>query len=1331
MKKKLINTFTRGVLAAFSSKRAKLFAVLLVICLPLVTLAVVKWQVSAQPCPCSVFPVNPTPQGTDNNGSPLEVGFKFRSSLDGYVTGVRFFKMAGMTGTHTGSLWDNQGNRLATATFSSETASGWQEVLFSSPVQITANTVYTASTFMTNGVYAFTANYFASPVVNDPLTAPAHNSVAAADAFDNRGQGVTNLSGSSVYPTDNFNAANYWVDVSFKENINNLAPTVSSTSPADGATGVNSGASIQATFDINMYSGSFSTSTFIVRDDQNNVVPGSVSFNYAAKKATFVATNGFTPNKTYTAILEGGSGTTVQSLDGIPMASDYTWTFTTASTEPCPCTLKDRANPAGTTTADDSGELELGVKITPQVNGYITAIRFYKPIISTETTHTGRIWNATGTSLATATFSNESEYGWQEAKLSSPLQVFKDQLYIVSYGTTTATYVSSNGYLVSDITGTGGGLVAYANEDSRNAATGSNNRNGVFNLTAGAFPDAGAAGGNYYWIDAVFSPSPSAFPPLEVGVTQPKNNTFGIQRNKPITASFKRALNAGSVTSNSLQLFDKNNAPVAGNVTYDSSKHSVVFTPSSNLTYGEKYTAKLASTIADTGGMTLGSDYTWSFTVGSQLGSNPAVGWTGGPLLLITSTGNNYSKYYAEILRTEGLNYFEVKDIAAVTASTLNNYNAVLLSDMSLSQSQADMFSSWVTAGGNLVAMRPDKKLAGLLGLTDASSTRLNQYLKAETGAAPGQGIVNESIQYKGTADNYTMNGATAVANLYSDATTATTNPAATTKAVGTSGGTAMAFTFDLARSVIALHQGNQSWAGDDRHGDGVRRSSDLFFGAKTGDIQPDWVSLDKIHIPQADEQQRLLANMLTEAVKDKKPLPRFWYLPQGQKAAMVLAGDDHGLGNNDGTERILNNWLNESSTDCSALDWECVRASHYTYSTAALTNTRAAQYLTYAFELGSHPSNGGGCNDYSGYAQLTSLTTAHYGTWRAKYTSIPNQRSSRFHCYVWSDWDSKIRVDADNGVRYDMDYVAHPLSWVSSRSPIVTGSGMNMRFTDASGNLMDVYQGVTNLDDTAANATSIAALLDAATGSAGYYGIFGTHYDMSNSYDRTLFTAAKNRNIPMISSDQALTWLDGRNSSNFSNFSGSNGQFTFTLNAAEGATGLKAMLPINDAAGTLSTLKLDGSSVTYQTQAVKGVQYAVFDGAPGSYTATYSDYDPNPDTGGGNSGGGSSTPSTDSGSSSSGSSKKKRTTFSTNPTGTGAPQTDENKVDAPTDHIPPTSTDDSEKREKDLIEKQNAEEGSILPVVLVSVLIAIAVGLGLWWFILARRRRKNQQLWQ
>ena len=119
-------------------------------------------------------------------------------------------------------------------------------------------------------------------------------------------------------------------------------------------------------------------------------------------------------------------------------------------------------------------------------------------------------------------------------------------------------------------------------------------------------------------------------------------------------------------------------------------------------------------------------------------------------------------------------------------------------------------------------------------------------------------------MQYHGASDRYTLNGATAVATLYSNASTATTYPAVTLRGVGTSGGHAAAFTYDLARSVVYTRQGNPAWAGQERDGVAGIRPDDMFYGAKAGDVQPDWIDTGKIAIPQADEQQRLLMNLIT-----------------------------------------------------------------------------------------------------------------------------------------------------------------------------------------------------------------------------------------------------------------------------------------------------------------------------------------------------------------------------------------------------------------------------------------------------------------------------------
>src|SRR5689334_7323252 len=99
-------------------------------------------------CPCTIWPGTATP-GTaafaDN--SAVNLGVEFRSDQAGFITGVRFYKGASNTGTHIGNLWSATGTLLGSATFTNESATGWQQASFGAPVQIAANTTYIASYF--------------------------------------------------------------------------------------------------------------------------------------------------------------------------------------------------------------------------------------------------------------------------------------------------------------------------------------------------------------------------------------------------------------------------------------------------------------------------------------------------------------------------------------------------------------------------------------------------------------------------------------------------------------------------------------------------------------------------------------------------------------------------------------------------------------------------------------------------------------------------------------------------------------------------------------------------------------------------------------------------------------------------------------------------------------------------------------------------------------------------------------------------------------------------------------------------------------------------------
>ncbi len=168
---------------------------------------------------------------------------KFRSDEDGFITALRFYKQPNNTGTHVGHLWSGTGQLLAAATYTGETASGWQEVAAPEPrAGHEGHHVRRRPTTPRSGRYAFSPGFFNQGLDRAPLHAPA--STAAS------GNGVYHY-GASAFPDTSFNATNYWVDASFDRTIppDTRGPVVTEQAPPSGATDVTATIAVTATFD--------------------------------------------------------------------------------------------------------------------------------------------------------------------------------------------------------------------------------------------------------------------------------------------------------------------------------------------------------------------------------------------------------------------------------------------------------------------------------------------------------------------------------------------------------------------------------------------------------------------------------------------------------------------------------------------------------------------------------------------------------------------------------------------------------------------------------------------------------------------------------------------------------------------------------------------------------------------------------------------------------------------------------------------------------------------------------------------------------------------------
>jgi hypothetical protein len=693
----------------------------------------------------------------------------------------------------------------------------------------------------------------------------------------------------------------------------------------------------------------------------------------------------------------------------------------------------------------------------------------------------------------------------------------------------------------------------------------------------------------------------------------PVNGAIGVAPDAHIQVTFSGAMNTATITASNVELLDSSNHVVATRLTYNPANDTATLDATSPLSYNSTYNVLVkggASGVKDSNGGTLATNFAEAFLTAGAPTTGP-----GGPILVVTNSTDQFSSYYAEILKAEGLNEFATADVSTVTASLLANYKLVVLGETTLSAAQVTAVSTWVNGGGKLIAMRPSANLTGLLGLTATNSTQSEGYLLINNATTVGAGLINTTIQYHGTADLYTLNGASSLATLYSTSTSALANPAVSTINVGA--GTAAAFTFDLAQSIVEMRQGNPAWAGEHRDGQTVTRPDDQFFGPYPSDPQPNWVDLSKVNIPQADEEQRLFANMVEQMMLPVAPTPRFWYFPAGAKAVIVMTGDDH---DNGGTSLRWNQYLADGTSGGLP-----ITGTSYVFPGVNDTNATLAPYTAQGFEVALHldiDASGQFGNeydipvDYTSPAELESIFQTQEAQFDTAFPSIPSPVTLRTHGVVWSDFASEPQAEFQNGIRMDLNYYYWPSTWINDQPGMFTGSGIPMRFATASGQTIDVFQQVTEMTDESGQTYpyEVNALLAAATGPDAFYGAFGVnaHTDYGeNPVSDAVIASAQAYNVPVISSENELNFEDAKDGSSFSatTWNAATSKLTFNIVAASGlsAAAVDAQVPLIASNGSsVSSISINGTAVPFAKRLVNGIYYAFFGAAGGAVSVQY-----------------------------------------------------------------------------------------------------------------------------
>ncbi|MGV8978112.1 MAG: DUF4082 domain-containing protein [Cellulomonas sp.] len=528
-------------------------------------------------CPCSVYGSAVPAIPSANDTGAVELGLRFTPTIDGYAAGVRFYKGTLNTGTHTGSLWTAAGVRLATVTFTGETGTGWQAATFSNAVQLTAGTTYVVSYTAPNGGYAVLTSAFASA----GLTSPP---LSAAGGFGAAPAGVFGTAGS--FPTSSYQSSSYYVDISFTT-VDQTPMTIGGQLPIAGATSVSTGTAVSVVLSKPAATG---TASLSLKTSAGVRVAGTSAYAPTTRTISFTPSAALSTSTTYVA-----TAAAVDSL-GKPISGSSTWSFTTAAPDQTVGTPKvsfynDSAVPSVLEVADFS-PVTLGIRFASSASGKVSAVRFYKGPGNTGT-HVGAVWSATGTLLASATFTAESSTGWQTVTFTTPVTIAKNTDYVASYSTTVGRYSAT----VGAFSGTG-----LQRTPLLTSAT-----SGSYSYTNG-FP--GSSSSTSYMVDVVFTQDA---PPLAITAQVPAQGDPGAATTSDVSVTFGSALAPGATIA-----VLAGSQAVSGTVTLSGDARTVTFHPAAALAPGTAYTATVSGMVS-TQGATM-PPQSWSFTTAAAGG---------------------------------------------------------------------------------------------------------------------------------------------------------------------------------------------------------------------------------------------------------------------------------------------------------------------------------------------------------------------------------------------------------------------------------------------------------------------------------------------------------------------------------------------------------------------------------------------------------------------------------------------------------------------------------------------------------------------------------------
>jgi hypothetical protein len=570
--------------------------------------------------------------------------------------------------------------------------------------------------------------------------------------------------------------------------------------------------------------------------------------------------------------------------------------------------------------------------------------------------------------------------------------------------------------------------------------------------------------------------------------------------------------------------------------------------------------------------------------------------------ILVLATNVNFGTYTAEILKAEGFNEYKIDSLTdtKVTTSYLNQFDVVILGEKAVTQSNKTMLSDYVKAGGNLIAFRPDKQLSEIFGIIDAKKTVNEGYIKIDTSGTIGKGLVPVTIQFHGISDVYYLDGSEQIATLYTNAQNSTEFPSLVVNNYGT--GHAAAFTYNLSKSIVYTRQGNPNWAGTERDNVDGPTPTDLFY-PQSGEIQ--WNNPDKIAIPQADEQMRLLSHIIEKFNTYKKPLPRFWYFPDKYKCVFIFTIDG---------EDSLEDDINNEIIDVQSKGGNATLYEIGTYISKSTINTWISDGNEVAIHYNDVP-------DYANptYFNMTAVLDTMTANFQKAYGISP--KTVRNHWVVWCSKDSLEKkqfaeqaiIEEKFGLGFDCNYYqfggnkVYP-NWLGDVGHF-TGSGIPMKFSDASGRILNIYQSSTQLPDETWLKENIEnkckTLIDRSLDEENFIYInanFHTWYwGECKLPGLRVLDYCNRRGVPVWNAEKVYEFIKMKDEATFTDINWSNNKLSFNLNSSlKHSNGLTFMVPLKHGDKKIKSITKNNKDNPFTIKSVKGSDYAFLTVEPG-----------------------------------------------------------------------------------------------------------------------------------